>query len=84
MDWDIQDDNDNDNVEVVQCYRCNVVFKDIQDDNDDVKVMVSGDYSCKDDDEPRTDFLIIDKISGEHKHISIDQYGNETEHHGYK
>ncbi len=57
---------------------------DIQDNNDNVKVMVSGDYSRKDDNEPRTDFLIIDKISGKHKHISIDQYGNETEHHGYK
>ena len=55
-----------------------------QDNNDDAKVMVNGGYSRKDDDEPRTDFLIIDKSSGEHSHISIDQYGNQTEHHDYR
>ena len=48
-----------------------------------IKGHVRG-YSRKDDDEPRTDFLIIDKSSGEHSHISIDQYGNQTEHHDYR
>ncbi len=34
--------------------------------------------------EPRTDFLIVDKSSGQHKHVSVDQYGNITEHHDYR
>lgn len=53
-----------------------------QDNNDDAKVQVNGDY--KKTGEPRTDFLIIDKSTGQHNHISVDTNGNLTEHHGYK
>ena len=50
-----------------------------QDEDQDSKV--SGDYSR---DEIRTDFLLVDKDSGEHKHISVDLEGNMTEHHDYQ
>lgn len=53
-----------------------------QDSNDNAKVLVNGGYNKAG--EPRTDFLIIDKSTGEHNHISIDQSGNVTEHHDYR
>jgi hypothetical protein len=40
-----------------------------QDSNPDAKVQVSGDYSR--DGEVRTDFLVIDKATGQHAHYSI-------------
>lgn len=54
-----------------------------QDNNDDAKVQVSGDYNKSGSE--RTDFLIIDKTSGDHNHISIGTDANDTvvEHHGY-
>ncbi len=54
-----------------------------QDSNDSTKVQVSGDYDRKGD-EPRTDFLIIDRDTGTHSHISIDQEGTVTSHHDYR
>ncbi len=56
---------------------------DTQDDNKDAKVKVNGAYDRKGS-EPRTDILIVDKSSGQHKHVSVDQYGNITEHHDYR
>jgi hypothetical protein len=55
-----------------------------QDNNDDAKVQVSGDYNKSGDE--RTDFLIIDKATGEHNHISIGTGANDgiVEHHDYK
>lgn len=53
-----------------------------QDDNESVKVQVNGGY--KKTGEPRTDFLIIDKSTGEHNHISVDTTGKITEHHDYR
>ena len=52
-----------------------------QDEDQDSKVKVSGDYRR---DEIRTDVLLVDKDSGEHKHISVDLEGNMTEHHDYQ
>ncbi len=60
-----------------------------QDNNDNAKVKTSVDYTR--DDEPensdggnRTDFLIIDKESNTHTHISIDGNGKETQYHDYR
>ena len=47
-----------------------------QSENDDFTVKVSGDY-CKDGEE-RTDFLIIDRETGEHAHVSVDVDGEIT------
>ncbi len=50
--------------------------------DDDYKIKVSGDY-CKDNEE-RTDYLIIDRDTGEKKHISIDAYGEMKEWHDFR
>ncbi len=57
---------------------------DTQSDNKDAKVQVSG-SACKDGRE-RTDFLIIDKASGQHKHVSVGTGAKDgvVEHHGYQ
>ncbi|MFZ2560423.1 MAG: hypothetical protein WAW91_02220 [Candidatus Nanoperiomorbaceae bacterium] len=57
-----------------------------QDDNENAKVKVGIDGDRKNADNPeesRTDFLIIDKQTGDHNHISVDQDGNTTEWHEY-
>lgn len=55
-----------------------------QDDNKDAKVRVSGDSNKTG--APRTDFLIIDKASGEHNHLSIGTGANDgvVERHDYR
>lgn len=53
---------------------------DKQSENDNFTVKVSGDY-CRDGEE-RTDFLIIDKETGQHAHVSVDSDGETTMWHG--
>lgn len=55
-----------------------------QDDNPDAKVMVNGAYNRSG--EERTDFLIIDKQTGEHSHLSIGTGANDDlqQHHDYR
>ena len=54
-----------------------------QHDDKDTKVQVSGGYARN---EERTDFLIIDKASGEHQHISVSSSpgSDVVEHHDYE
>lgn len=47
-----------------------------QSQNDDFTTKVSGDYSK--DGEERTDFLIFDRKTGEHAHVSVDANGKMT------
>lgn len=56
---------------------------DTQDNNKDTKVQVNGGYNRTGGE--RTDFLIIDKATGEHNHISIGTGAKDgiTVHHGY-
>lgn len=57
---------------------------DTQDDTNDTKVQVNSGYNK--DGAERTDFLIIDKATGDHNHISIGSGANDgiVEHHGYR
>jgi hypothetical protein len=54
-----------------------------QDSNDSAKVQVSGDYNRSGGE--RTDFLVVDKSTGQHAHYSIgSEPGSQlNEHHGY-
>lgn len=47
-----------------------------QSQNDDFTTKVSGDYSK--DGEERTGFLIFDRKTGEHAHVSVDANGKMT------
>ncbi len=54
-----------------------------QDEDDQSKVKVSGDYARN---EERTDFLFVDKESGEHSHYSIGSGADDDlhKHHDYR
>jgi hypothetical protein len=56
---------------------------DTQDSNKDAKVQVNGGYNKTGGE--RTDFLIIDKATGDHNHISIGTGAKDgvIVHHGY-
>lgn len=49
----------------------------VQDSNEEVLTMVNDDYVI---DEIRTDFLLLDKESGEIQHYSVDDEGNEKDY----
>lgn len=58
---------------------------EIQSQNQYDTVKVSTEYDRKSiDTNPRTDFLLIERASGEKQHISVDQNGNMTKWHDYR